>query len=69
MADAKRDQCGVEQHSGVWSSASQQWSGDCLSYTLRVVGSTLLGLLVSVLAPLMPSGKFARSLSMGGVAL
>ena len=29
VADVKGDQCGVEQHSGVWSS----WCGTCLSYT------------------------------------
>ena len=52
-----------------WSSAlvcgarlSQQWSGACLSYTLAVVGSTLLGLLISVMAPLLASGEFAQEL-------
>ena len=39
---------------------SQQWSGACLIYTLKVVSSTLLGLLISVLAPLMPSGEFSQ---------
>ena len=39
---------------------SQQWSGACLSYTLKVVGSTPLGLLISVLAPLMESGGFPQ---------
>ena len=39
---------------GAW--LSQQWSGACLSYTLKVVDSMLLGLLISVLAPLMASG-------------
>ena len=43
--------------SGAW--LSQQWSGVCLSYTLRVVNSTLLALL-SVLAPLIPSGDFPQ---------
>ena len=42
---------------GAW--LSQQWSGVCLSYTLRVVNSTLLALL-SVLAPLIPSGDFPQ---------
>ena len=37
---------------------SQQWFGACLSYTLRVVDSTLLGLLISVWAPLMASREF-----------
>ena len=37
---------------------SQQWSGACLNYILKVVYSTLLGLLISVLAPLMISGEF-----------
>ena len=48
---------------------SQQWSGACLSYTLRVVDSTLLGPLISVLAQLLASGNFPRILSMGGPAL
>ena len=39
---------------------SQQWSGACLSYTLKVVGSTPLGLLISVLAPLLASGAFSQ---------
>ena len=38
-ADAKRDQRGVEQPSGVWSLASQQWSRACLSYTLKGWGT------------------------------
>ena len=48
----------------VWSSTlvcgarlSQQWPEACLSYTLRVVDSTLVGVLISVLAPLMASGE------------
>ena len=40
---------------GAW--LSQQWSGECLSYTLKVVHPTFLGLLISVLAPLIPSGE------------
>ena len=59
-ADAKGDQCGVEQHSGVWSSASQLWSGAFLSCTLKVVHSTLLGLLINVLVPMMPSVGFPQ---------
>ena len=47
---------------------SQQWSGACLSYTLKVVFSTLLGLLISVLALLMPSGEFVQE-PMGGTWL
>ena len=39
---------------------SQQWSGARLSYTLKVVHSTLLGLLISVLASLIASGEFAQ---------
>ena len=39
---------------------SQQWSGACLSYTLRLVDSHLLGLLISVLAPQIPIGEFAQ---------
>ena len=40
---------------GAW--LSQQWSGACLSYTLKVVCSTPLGLSISVLEPLMASGE------------
>ena len=40
---------------------SQQWSGVCLSYTLKVVYSTLLGLLINLLAPLMAIGDLPRS--------
>ena len=36
---------------GCGARLSQQWSGACLSYTLKVVFSTLLGLFISVLAP------------------
>ena len=49
-----------------WSSTvvcglgSQQWSGTWLSYTLKVVYSTLLGLLINCLAFLMPSGEFSQ---------
>ena len=39
---------------------SQQWSGACLSDTLTVVDSTLLVLLIKVLAPLMASGDFPQ---------
>ena len=39
---------------------SQQWAGTCLSYTLKVVDSTLLGLLINVWAPLMASGELAQ---------
>ena len=44
-ADAKGDQHGVEHHSGVWSLAvpAVVWRA-CLSYTLKVLYSTLLGL-------------------------
>ena len=59
-ADAKADQRGVEPYSGAGAQLSQQWSGACLSYTLKVVDSTLLGLLISVLAPLMASGDFPQ---------
>ena len=41
---------------------SQQWSGACLNDTLTVVHSTLLGLLISILAPRMASGEFAQEL-------
>ena len=58
-ADAKGDQhgaatlvCGTQ--------LSQQWSGACLSHTLKVVSSTILDFLISVLAPLMPSGEFPQ---------
>ena len=39
---------------------SQQWSGTGLSSTLRAEYPTPLGLLTSVLAPLMPSGEFPQ---------
>ena len=39
---------------------SPQWSGACLSYTWEAGYSTLLGLLIDVLAPLLASGDFAR---------
>ena len=59
----------------LWSSTlvcgarlSQQWSGACLSYTLRLVDSHLLGLLISVLAPQIPIGEFAQE-PMGGAWL
>ena len=38
---------------------SQQWPGACLSYTLKVIYSTLLGLLISILAPMIASGDFS----------
>ena len=44
MASAEGDQHGMEQHSGVWTWLSQQWSGACLSYTFKVVNATPLGL-------------------------
>ena len=45
-ANAKGDQCSMEQHSDVCGSQlSQQRPDACLSYTLKVVRSTLLGLL------------------------
>ena len=51
----------------VWSSIlvcrvqlSQQWSRACLSYTFEVMHSTLLGLLISVLEPLMASREFLQ---------
>ena len=47
-ATAKGDQCGVEQHSGLWS-----FSVACLSYTLKVVYSTFLCL---ILVPLRANG-------------
>ena len=58
--DSKGDQCGLctTLVCGAW--LSQQWSGACLSYTLKVVDSMLLGLLISVLAPLMASGDFPQ---------
>ncbi|KAF6081685.1 hypothetical protein HJG60_008717 [Phyllostomus discolor] len=56
----------------VWSSTlvggaqlSRQWSGACLSYTLTVVDSTLLSLLISALAPLMVSEEFAQEPTYG----
>ena len=42
VASAKGDQHGVEHPSGVWSSAVSAGTGACLSYTLKVVISTLL---------------------------
>ena len=58
-----------------WSSAlgwgaqlSQQWSAACLSYTLRVMSSTLRGLLVNVSAPLVPSGESPQEPVWGGPA-
>ena len=66
VTDAKGDQHGVGQHLDVCvAQLSQQWSGACLSYTLKVVHSTLLGLLISVLAPLMASGEFPQELVCG----
>ena len=40
---------------------SQQWPGICLSYTLKVVHSTLLGLLINVLAPLLASVELPQA--------
>ena len=37
---------------------SQQWSGACLSYFMKVVNSTLLGLLINVLASLEANEEF-----------
>ena len=45
---------------GCGARPSQQWPGACLSYALRGVDSTLLGLLTSVLAPPMESGEFPQ---------
>ena len=63
VANAK-DQHGMEQHPGVWSLAVSAvvWSlrYTCLSYTLKVVFSTLVSLLITVLALLVPSGEFAQ---------
>ena len=58
--DAKGDQRGVGQHSGVWSSAvlAVVWSLPQLC-----LGSSVLhpsGFLINVLAPLMPSGESAQ---------
>ena len=39
---------------------SQQWAGACLSYNFKVVDSPLLGLLISVLEPLMTSVEFPQ---------
>ena len=54
-------------NSMVWSSIlvcgaqlSQQQSGTCLSHTLKVVYSTLLGLLINASTPLTASGEFAQ---------
>ena len=44
----------------VWSLVASQWSGTCLSYTLKVVYFLLLDLLISVLAPLKASREFAQ---------
>ena len=38
----------------------QQWSEACLPYPLTVVDATLLGLLISVLAPLLASDEFGQ---------
>ena len=59
MANAKGDQRGMEQHAGVWSLAVSAvvWS---LSCTQKVVHSTLLGLLINVLVPMMPSVGFPQ---------
>ena len=54
------DQCGVEQHCVCGTQLCQQWSGACLSYTLKVVYSTLLSLFISVLEPLVASGEFPQ---------
>ena len=43
---------------GAW--LSQQWSGASLSYTLKVLYSSLIGLLINVLAPLMSSVEFPQ---------
>ena len=43
-ADAKGDQCGVEQPSGVWSLVVLAVVWNSLGYTLKVVYSSLLGL-------------------------
>ena len=53
---------------GAWSSTlgcgarlAQQWSGACLSSTLRVAHSTLLGLMISVSALRCQVGNLPRS--------
>ena len=56
----------MEQHSGVWNLAAPQWSGAGLSCTLKVVYPTLLGLLISALEPLMPSGGIFQESNFGG---
>ena len=48
---------------------SQQWAGACLSYNFKVVDSPLLGLLISVLAPLMPREELTQEPTYGGPAL
>ena len=40
---------------------SEQWPGACLSYTLKVVDSTFMVLLISALVPLMASGEFPQA--------
>ena len=54
-ADDKGDQCGMEQHPGVWSSAvsAVAWNWPC--YTLKVVYPTLLGLFNKCIGT--PDGK------------
>ena len=70
-ADAKGDQCAVEQHCGMWSSAVSAvvWGLPPSVIPLRVVYSTLLGLLISVSAPCWWVGNSPRSLPLGGSAL
>ena len=63
--DAKGDQRGRSSTVVCGAQLSQQWSGTCLSYTLKVVFSTLPGLLITVLAPLMASGEFPQELICG----
>ena len=50
----------MEQHSGGGARLSQQWSGACLSYAPASGALHPLGLLISVLAPLLASGEFPQ---------
>ena len=59
-ANAKGDLCVVEQHSGVWSPAVSAVVWSLPQLYLKVVYSTLLGLLLSILAPLLASGEFPQ---------
>ena len=59
-AKAEGDQHNVEQLYGGGARLSQQWSGACLSYAPESGALHPLGLLISVLAPLLASGAFSQ---------